>query len=409
MKKVMMGVVVMMWCISGWAQTKVDEQRMDQDILVAENILSTLMRQSYGKRSYFPIEVKGAYTPGFGVTFRVPQGGFFNKMMIGGFDAPELVTMDIRGDNTVSYSYSYTPDPDEGEPKDQDNATKVKSRTEAKTPKGRPAPVGKPVIAQVVRGDSIDAAMDSKFLEIAKNFLADYGDVLSQLKPNERILVTNRAGGFDADVQFRFPGMESRRSLVSAEATRDDITQMKQGKITRNQFLAKLKTINSVMSDDLDPDLEVLSSMFNRLYREDLSKTYFVQGDVGYERLKDFGVIYYMNVYSSYEEGGDMFVIPSASLRGVDQKERDAKVKELYPRFENELKDNMVEYGRTLRSLGDDEVLAFNVRLTRCAGCGIPATLELTIKNSALKDYSSGKATKEATLAKVNVKKTGVQ
>ena len=41
--------------------------------------------------------------------------------------------------------------------------------------------------------------------------------------------------------------------------------------------------------------------------------------------------------------------------------------------------------------------------------CGIPSAIELTIKSSALKEYSSGKATKEATLAKISVKKTGVQ
>jgi len=37
--------------------------------------------------------------------------------------------------------------------------------------------------------------------------------------------------------------------------------------------------------------------------------------------------------------------------------------------------------------------------------CAIPSTLELSIKNAVLKDYSSGKITKEAALAKITVKK----
>jgi hypothetical protein len=97
--------------------------------------------------------------------------------------------------------------------------------------------------------------------------------------------------------------------------------------------------------------------------------------------------------------------MPTAELNDVDQAERDKKVKEMYPSFEKELKENIVEYGRTVKSLGDNESLIFNIRLTRCEGCGIPSTLELSIKGSALKEYSSGKITKEAAIGKISVKK----
>ncbi len=89
--------------------------------------------------------------------------------------------------------------------------------------------------------------------------------------------------------------------------------------------------------------------------------------------------------------------------------DRDKQVKDLYPKFELDLKENIVEYGRTLRSLKDNEQLVFKVKMTACKGCGIPATLELSIPSSALKDYGTGKATREATVAKISVKKTGVQ
>jgi hypothetical protein len=197
--------------------------------------------------------------------------------------------------------------------------------------------------------------------------------------------------------------------MMSVEARRGDIDQLKQGKLSRAEFLSRLKVVNTESTDAVDPDLEVLSSLFGRLYREDLSKTYYVQGNINYERMKDFGVMYYMKVYSSLEMDNDLFTMPTLDLRGVSQAERDKKVKELYPRFESDLKENIVEYGRTLRSLKDEEQLVFSVRLTKCEGCGIPATLELSVKAGALKDYSAGRATREATVAKINVKKTGVQ
>jgi len=55
--------------------------------------------------------------------------------------------------------------------------------------------------------------------------------------------------------------------------------------------------------------------------------------------------------------------------------------------------------------LKDEETLMFEVTMTRCKGCAIPASLELSVKYSVLKDYSSGKISKEAAMAKINLKK----
>ena len=52
------------------AQNKIDEQRMTRDIEIAENILVTLIKQEMGKRNFFPYEVEGNYTSGYGVTIR---------------------------------------------------------------------------------------------------------------------------------------------------------------------------------------------------------------------------------------------------------------------------------------------------------------------------------------------------
>jgi hypothetical protein len=436
MKKVMMkvvGMLALLVSLTGAGQTKTDEKRMEQDIEVAENILSTLMRQQFGKRNFMPMEVNGTYTAGYGVTFRVPQGSF-NMFMIQSMNEGPAVW--FNDGTNGSYSYSYSKRASERDMKDLEQEMKAIERQkedierqkkdierQKKDIEEAPDPPRQKQIRSVnkvrttaprakISGDSLASAVDKKLLEVAKNFMADYGDVLSQLKPEEKIIITNRSEGFDDGFGFRFngmPGRESRRTLISVEARRDDIGQLKQGKITRDQFLGRLKIVDTETADKLDPDLEVLSSMFGRLYSEDLSKTYFTQGDVTYERLKDFGVIYYMKVYSSNEEDDDRWSLPTVSMEDLTQEERDKKVKELYPVFESELKDNILEYGRTLRSLKEDEQLVFNVRLTKCTGCGIPSAIELSVKNSVLKDYSSGKINKEAALAKVNVKKVGSQ
>jgi hypothetical protein len=170
-------------------------------------------------------------------------------------------------------------------------------------------------------------------------------------------------------------------------------------------MLAKVNVLNTVTEEIAEPDLELLSSIFTRLYRSDLSKTYFSDDGIYYERLKNFGAVYYMRVYSSNQSDIKLYSMPTVGLDDVDQETRDKKAKELYPAFEQELKENIVEYGRTLKSLKDEEMLVFNVKLTKCVGCGIPTSLELSVKGSVLKDYSAGKITKDAAVAKLMLKK----
>jgi hypothetical protein len=194
------------------------------------------------------------------------------------------------------------------------------------------------------------------------------------------------------------------------DVTKGDITAYKQGKLNKDQFDKKIKIVNSVVDDELRPDLELLTSIFNRLYRPDLSKTFFTEENIYYERMNEYGAIYYMQVYSSNAgEFNRRYVMPTIGLDNLDQAARDKKVIELYPQFEKNIKEDILEYGRTVKSLTPEESLIFNIRLTKCAGCGIPSTLEISAKVSVLHDYSAGKLSKEAALAKLSVKKGSAQ
>jgi hypothetical protein len=97
--------------------------------------------------------------------------------------------------------------------------------------------------------------------------------------------------------------------------------------------------------------------------------------------------------------------MPTQNLEGVDEETKNKKIVELYPKFEQELKDNMLEYGRNLKTLKDEEVLIFNTTLTKCKGCGIPSMLELSVKGSVLKDFATGKMDKSTAMTRFTVKK----
>jgi len=375
--------------VGATAQGKIDEDRMQRDLEVTENILSTLIKQKFEKRSFFPIEIQGEYREGHGVTYRLPYE--FNGPMVWGIGS------DLLGDGR---SFSYTFDFPNGEQAELARVLDENQRVKTETIRG----TGRSKSPRKINVDSMRDVTSERIIEAGKEFIADYGDLITQLAPNERIMITNRGDGerlwYGAFVNA------SRPSYISIETTKAEITQLKQGKVSRDQFMKNLKVINSVMDDELQPDLELLTSIFNRLYQRDLSKTYFTEENVYYERLKDYGVIYYMEVYSSNQSDFDRkYIMPTIGAEGLSQEERDKKVKELYPQFERDMKADILEYGRTVKSLKPEEFLVFNIKLTRCQQCGIPSSLELSVQAEVLNNYGSGKLTKEAALNKISVKK----
>ena len=431
----MMSAAVLILAVSGaTAQNKIDEQRMERDIEVAENVLGTIIKQQFEKRAFFPMEIEGNYMQGYGITFRIPYEVLGSSWFFG--QAPEPPGIAFMDGGNGSFSFSFDSDLDASEAMQdleimeldraqsrEDQELAELAREEAERTKTRVVIKNGSTVTENVIGpeykvkgkdkskstsgkynkDSVRIAYTNKIIEASKNFLADYGDLITQLPSNEKITITNRGEG--ERIWYGAFANVSSPSYISVEALKGDIAQYRQGKLTHDQLFSKIKVINSVMDDELQPDLELLSSIISRLYRHDLSTTYFTQENIYYERLKDFGVIYYMQVYSSTTGAYGKFIMPTLRLENVDAETRDKKVKELYPVFEKELKENILDYGRTLKSLGDEELLMFNVKLTRCPDCGIPASIELSVKSSVLKDVNSGKLTKEAALAKISVKK----
>jgi hypothetical protein len=420
MKKVihiMIGVMLMITSVT-MAQ-KIDEARMTRDIAVAENILSTLIKQEFDKRTLFPIEVKGNYQSGYGVIFIIPSemltsmawsfGGNRDIVMLDGSSGAFTYSWSpdtevIRGD--VEHKLREAEDEMERSEKALAKSEKelLKADKELKTAQKARTPGAVTRTRTSYNSDSLKALSQTKLVQAAKNFIADYGDMISQLGTDERIVITNRNNS-----QHSFFGPSAKQSLISIEASKADLNQFKQGKISRDQLLAKLKIINTSSSGRVEPDIELLTSIFNRLYRSDLAKTFYISGNTFYDRLTDFGAVIYMQVYSSNQVDDGLYDMPTVELRRVDQATRDRKVKELYPQFERELKENILDYGRTVKSLNDNEQLIFNVKLTRCKGCGIPADVEISVKSSVLKDYNSGKIDKNNALGKMVIKKGAVQ
>src|SRR5690606_1657399 len=194
---------------------KIDEARMERDIEVAENILKTLVRQQFDQqRMFFGFEVEGSYQEGFGVTFRFPADFTtpiaFNMSGIGG----EVVWVD---EMPRGYTYSVTTREDrEAQQKAKEELDRVRLKAKAAR-------------STEINPDSIRQVYNEKLISAAKDFLVDYGDLISQLSPTEKIVITNRGDQPRIWVNQFFTS--PKRSHLSVEITKGDITSHKQGKL----------------------------------------------------------------------------------------------------------------------------------------------------------------------------------
>ena len=168
-----------------------------------------------------------------------------------------------------------------------------------------------------------------KDYKAAETFIADYGDMLSQLD-RKRIIVTNRSQGNN---EFGSTGRKPcARWRWSKEIRSYRIPSGK--KYRASNWWARSKLSTAYQPIKLNGYGVARVSIFNRLYQSDLSKTYYVQGNTYLrEHLNDFCAIVHMQVYSSNtnypldrgDETRTVLSMPTLGLNNLSQEERDKK------------------------------------------------------------------------------------
>lgn len=354
------------YCVS----QSINEERMDRDLEIAENILSTLMKTSdqdvffYTRPPY-----KGTFVEGYGVIFNATRRTGSRIVATKGDMA-----FDINGKAIGTAVIS----------------TSASARGDAKGKEDH----------------------QTQWIENMKTFFIDYADLIGQLKPEHKIMISPDGGestfGAWPTLEIRANGNTQTFEDPTLEIIKKDLSDYKSSKISRAELSKRIKIIEPPTKENIAQDVELLASILQRLYKSDLSTTYYISGRVNYGKIPEFGVVFNMRVYSSSREQ-ELHRIVTQKRSGLTQYERDKVVKDMYPSFLSELKENIVQYGRTVKSLAPDEMMLFKVRLTECKSCGIPEKLELSIKASDLKAYDSGKINESTAIGKITVKEIGEQ
>lgn len=239
------------------------------------------------------------------------------------------------------------------------------------------------------------------YTRVMTMFLSDYADLIGQLQDDEQVMLVAK-GGPQAYGQIHFITPDEG-GKYSGSVRRRSIADFKTGRISRDVFENRINFVESKGAEKKAADLELFSSIFQRLYKTDLTTTFYTSTPIGYEKLKNFGVIYKMRLHTSTPLGRDSYKIASQKYSQLSREERDQKVKELYPRFLRELKQNIIDYGKTIKSLEADESILFQIRLSECGSCDLPEEINVIIKNQTLMDLATGKINEDQAIAQIRV------
>jgi len=374
-----------------------DAARMERDIEVAENILATLVQEEYGGDAFPGMRwsggsgVEGAYIDGFGVLFTI--GTHFRVMTVAPKPPkpPKAPKVDMKGDEAVAIV----------------------------VPEAR---VWRNGVSIFNYSDSL--SREQHFRSVVETFATEYAYLLRQLPKDEKIMI--RYGG-QGNQSFSWgnafvASSTSNGAAYSAAIAAADLQAYKAKRLDRQALVDRIQYVTTVEGGEAeDRDLKLLSSIFGRLYQQDLSELFTVSGPPAYEKIEGLGAIYHLRFFTPGATRGDLLspvyieiakarrdgyeiVVPDLEAETLEPEEWAEKIDAAYPEFLEDLKANIVEYGSIAKDLEAGEALLFRIHFPSCESCvSLPEQIEITARQETLQAYREGKLSLERAVGQLAV------
>jgi hypothetical protein len=395
----------------------VDRDRMERDIDIMEKVLNELFKNSTAANRSRSIHIssdrgaQGSYVPGYGVLFIAPA---YSVRMSSAFaytsSSTSSVTVIRPAPNPVA---GREPEPAEGQARVKNKPDKDKSA------KGEAAP-GKDARTVKSRTDSVLQAHNALITGNMREFLVNYADAIGQLTPNERVMVVyneNARSGHSYSSGCGDCGPESM-PRISAEVKREDLASYRAGKLNRKDLESRIRINQDNQSKENFAEYKVFAGILQSLYPVSQEVSYKVN-NISYHLLPSFGVIYLVDMNLRHEgstvvrvRSGETFSSSTSSGGNVTSSvttktQADSalnRVKEnAFVQFKKDIKETMLDYGRTLRNLSPDQVILLSVALPVCKGCNVPERANVSVKRSVLEAYESNKMSRQQALEAISI------
>lgn len=347
--------------------------KMDRDIYILQNILNDLFTGSNNNRIYSSRRSKGIYIPNNGVIFDISGNSVFGSTGYQSWD--DLVVL-VDGE-TTGLSKNFTEE----------------------------------------ELEKLNQEKENKLKELSATFLSNYGSLLSELKDSEKIQISVnyalhvRSTSRKIDGQLAFVSSTkdiNKRRLVSMVSVKD-IKDFEAGRISMSQLESKIESKTSNVDDEDMVDAKILAGIFDDLFRRSYDGYLSRSGRTSWTYFEGFGLMYNINL-SSRSNGWTMRTIDSGQVVVSDNKTVKADefykdIQEKYDAFESAVKENIVKYGRTLRSLSPNEVVIVNLNVSANKNSNIPKTIQFMVPKSSIDAFAKGQKTLDQVKNEIDIKK----
>lgn len=361
------------YAVDSWGRSTQDLSKlpkMEKDIVILQNVLSDLFGNE--DRYFSSRNAKGMYVPGGGVIFSMSSNSLYGNILIEYAD----VLDEIEGDDSKQ---------DESSP------------------------------------EETNRKMEETIREKSKEFLTNYGSLLTELKSGEKLMLNidytarqkreeNRSSSRARFVSSSRNMKKRMQSSISYKALNDFST----GKINLQQAMEAVETKIVEDADKEMTDAKILAGILDDLMQTSMDGKFRRRSKTNWTYFDGFGLMF--NIQMSTSSSTSEMIIYSQSVRTITrtedsevEKEREELMKELeeaYPDFEDMLKENIVQYGRTLRSLGAGESVIVNVDF----GSGVrdskmPRSIRMVVPKSSIDAYAKGQKSLEQVKKEIDIKK----
>lgn len=348
-----------------------DADRMNRDITILENVLSELFKidrlSSSNNRVFISgtsSNVKGAYLPDYGVIFMIPRMASV-RVVSTDKDAEQAPATFYYGDNDKS------------------------------------------------------EVNEENIIDRSKEFIRDYAPTIGQLKPNEKVMIVYGATSNRSNTFFVSFNQTSRRSsetdempIISIVVDKKQLDDFRSGKLSESTFDQQISVAKNTKKDLLD--LKVLGNIFETALGDDDDYQFHLvsSNSLSYLYLENFGAIYTLSVHKGHGRNAVRAISVNSQSR-ADIAEYTQKVKEQeeelnrimkdeYDKLVTRMKEFIIDYGRTLSSVKQNQHLLVTVNISGRYE-EIPARVDFQVKRSVLDQVDKGSTSREQALNQVKI------
>ncbi|HET6528069.1 MAG TPA: hypothetical protein VFG39_04900, partial [Balneolaceae bacterium] len=220
-------------------------------------------------------------------------------------------------------------------------------------------------------------------------------------------------------------------------AQKSDLQAFRSGDISKETFNERLKVSKTAADDEGPVDLKVMASIFETAF-EDAEKSFQVNGSVNYLYLDNFGALFSFEAGYAETSGWNFANIrinvekirieleeareelehvlsddhedSTGSVQTNDSKKFEEKraqhkkeVLKAYEQFKQRIKQYLVDYGRTLSSVGENQQILVSVNLDSSVN-DIPERIDLRLQKSVLEEMDNGELSREEAMSEIEIR-----